>query len=133
MIIDKSIVFKAEKGTNRQSCAFPGVGVLPNGRWLGSCRAAPTKGGVDHSEPSLPFFNDETEGLFDSRIFLSESNDGGEKWSMPKLINTSPFNIPTPITGPILILPNGDWASHQCKMPGRRWANSQSACRQWRS
>ena len=165
-VIDKGIIFKAEKGTNRQSCAFAGVCILPAGRWLSSCRAAPTKnstigqhvllswsddegrswhkpvapfvppsvegkrglfrgtsltvvGGervlaalcwVDHSDPSLPFFNEKTEGLLDTRIFFAESEDGGETWSTPRLMDTSPFNIPTPLTGPVLLLPNGDWA-----------------------
>lgn len=65
---------------------------------------------VDHSNPELDFFNEETEGLLDSRIFLSTSEDEGETWSTPELMDTTPFNIPTPITGPILKLPNGDLA-----------------------
>lgn len=65
---------------------------------------------VDHSDPSLPFFNEETEGLLDSRIFLSMSQDAGETWSTPRLVDTSPFHIPTPITGPVLELPTGEWA-----------------------
>lgn len=67
---------------------------------------------VDHSDPSLPFFNEETEGLLDSRIFLAWSEDGGATWNNPKLMDTSPFNIPTPLTGPILCLPNGELGCH---------------------
>lgn len=65
---------------------------------------------VDHSEPDLPFFNEETEGLLDSRVFLSASHDAGMTWSRPKLVDTSPFQMPTPITGPPLRLGSGEWA-----------------------
>jgi hypothetical protein len=65
---------------------------------------------VDASDESLPFFNEQTEGLLDSRIFLSFSDDGGETWSGPLLVDTAPYNVPTPITGPLLVLANGDWA-----------------------
>ena len=165
-IIGRGTVFAGEKGTDRQSCAFQNIAVLPSGRWVCGFRAAPMKGGtvgqhalvtwsddegatwskptrpfdppavdgkpglfraahptalgdddvlmtlcwVDHSDPSLPFFNEETEGLLDSRLFLSRSADGGATWSLPALVDTSPFNIPTPITGPVLLLPNGEWA-----------------------
>jgi len=65
---------------------------------------------VDHSDPALPFFNEETEGLLDTRIFLAFSEDEGARWSEPKLVDTSPFHIPTPLTGPVLRLPNGELA-----------------------
>jgi len=62
---------------------------------------------VDHSDPEAPFFNETTEGLLDTRLFLSTSEDAGETWSTPRLMDTSPFTMPTPFTGPILKLPNG--------------------------
>ncbi len=65
---------------------------------------------VDHSAPDLPFFNEETEGLLDTRILLSRSDDDGLTWSEPRLMDTSPFNMPTPLTGPILRLPGGELA-----------------------
>ncbi len=163
-IIGRGVVFYGEKGTDNQSCAFPGICVLPSGRWIVSCRTAPTKTGaigqhvllrwsddegklwhkpfnpfvpplvegkpglfrgvyltalgghkvlatlcwVDHSDPPLPFFNEETQGLLDSRIFFSKSEDNGITWSEPELMSTSPFNVPTPITGPVLCLANGN-------------------------
>lgn len=147
----------------RGSCAFPGVCVLPSGRWLCSFRAAPTKAGmpgqhvllchsddegrswsepvapfapprlegrpgllralyctalggnqvlallywVDHSDPARPFFNEQTEGLLESRLLLARSDDGGETWSASELLDTSPYNVPTPPTGPVLLLPDG--------------------------
>lgn len=165
-IIDRGLLAEAEPGTDRQSCAFPGVCALPGGRWLCSYRAAPTKaeargqhvrvtwsddrgqtsappiapfpgmslngrpgliraagftalGGedvlatllwVDHGEPDLPYFNEETEGLLDSRLLISRSADGGETWTEPRFITTPPFDCPTPITGPTLLLSDGTWA-----------------------
>ncbi|MBT3271730.1 MAG: exo-alpha-sialidase [Spirochaetales bacterium] len=162
----RGTVFSGEQNTNHQSCIFPGICILPSGRWLCSCRAAPTKsatagqhpvlswsddegrswhepfspfepaivngrlglfrvaylsffGGdrvlavlnwVDHSDPSLPFFNTETEGLLDTRIFLSISDDRGETWSTPEIMDTSPIPPATPLTGPALHLSNGGLA-----------------------
>ena len=164
-IVDHGIVFRSVPGTDRQSCAFPQVAVLPGGRWLCGCRAACDKGSkkgqhvllsvsddegrnwspaaapftpppldgktgqfrvlaltalgggrvlatlywVDHANPELPFFNEKTEGLLDSRIMLAESADGGRTWTSPALMDTTPFDVPTPITGPVLRLPDGEW------------------------
>jgi hypothetical protein len=165
-IISSGTVYSGADDPRRQSCAFPGVCVLPDGRWLCSFRAAPTKTGtrgqhtpltwsddlgatwheplepfapppvdgkpglfragyltplggdevlatlywVDHSDPDKPFFNQATEGLLDSRLMLSRSCDRGETWTAPEPIDTSPFHMPTPITGPTLLLPDGQWA-----------------------
>lgn len=76
---------------------------------LGGKRVLATLYWVDNSNPELPFFNAQTEGLLDSRIMLAESADGGLTWTAPALMNTTPFNVPTPITGPILRLPDGEW------------------------
>lgn len=76
---------------------------------LGGQRLVAVAYWVDGSDESLPFYNEATEGLLDSRIFLSFSDDEGRTWSGAELADTSPYNIPTPITGPILLLPNGDW------------------------
>jgi hypothetical protein len=65
---------------------------------------------VDHADPSLPFFNETTEGLLPTRIFLSRSADGGEHWSDVELVDTRPYAMPTPLTGPVLLLPDGRWA-----------------------
>lgn len=163
-IVGSGTVHVGKKNTDHQSCTFPGICVLPNGRWICSFRAAPTKKSsvgqhaliswsddhgqswcepfnpfvppkiadkpglfrgvhltalgehrvlatlcwVDHSLPSLPFFNEETEGLLDTRVFFARSDDDGKSWSEPKLMDTSPFNVPTAITGPALILSTGE-------------------------
>lgn len=165
-VVGRGIVAASVPNTNRQSCAFPHICVLPSGRWLSGFRAAPTKGTVanqrallvrsddegkswcepvdafvppvidrklglfrvlaltaiggrrvlavlywvDASQPSLAFFNETTEGLLDSRIFLAWSEDDGDKWSTPELVDTKPFMCPTPITGPALLLANGELA-----------------------
>ena len=75
---------------------------------LGGSRVFATLLWVDHSDPTLPYFNEQTEGLLDSRILFAESADGGRTWSAPTLLDTSPFNVPTPITGPVLRLPDGE-------------------------
>jgi len=165
-VLDRGSVFLGEDGSDCASACFPGLCVLPGGRWLVAFRAAPKKadtrpqrvlvtvsddqghtwspptepfppqavdglpgawragqptalGGwrvamvlywVDASDPARPFFNPETEGLLDSRIFLSLSEDGGATWGTPWRLDTTPFLMPTPITGPLLVLSDGRWA-----------------------
>ena len=70
-IIDKGIVFKGQEGTNRQSCAFPGICILPNGRWICTFRAAPQK------KP--------TKG---QHVLVTWSDDMGKSWTEPR----SPFS-----------------------------------------
>ena len=167
-IAHRGLVFHGEKGTDHPSCAFPGICVLPSGRWLCTCRAAPTKpatagqhvllswsddegqswtkpvapfvppdvagqpglfrvasltalGGervlaalcwVERCDPSLPYFNEKTQGLLDTKVFLAESREAGESWSKPMLVNTHPFHVPAPLTGPVLLLRDGRWACH---------------------
>jgi hypothetical protein len=65
---------------------------------------------VDSSRPSLPFFNESTEGLLDSRIFLARSEDDAATWSKPAMVDTAPYHCPTPITGPVLRLANAELA-----------------------
>ncbi len=77
---------------------------------IGSRRVLAALYWVDCSDPSLPYFNEATEGLLDSRIFLATSDDEGATWSEPRLVDTAPFTCPTPITGPVLSLPNGHLA-----------------------
>jgi hypothetical protein len=65
---------------------------------------------TDHSDPSLPLFNEQTEGILDCKLFLSISEDGGETWGELWQIDSSPLNVPLAVTGPVLVLDNGDWA-----------------------
>ena len=77
---------------------------------LGNGRVLAALCWVDHSDPTLAFFNEQTEGLLDTRILLSFSAEDGETWSEPRLMDTSPLNVPTPTTGPILALAGGELA-----------------------
>lgn len=99
-----------------EPCAVQPVSGVP-GAWragqptaLGGRRVAMVLYWVDASDPQRPFFNETTEGLLDSRIFLTVSEDAGQTWSAPRLLDTAPFTMPTPITGPLLVLPDGQWA-----------------------
>ena len=63
---------------------------------------------VDVSRPERPFFREENAGLLDCKVFLSVSDDDGDTWSPPRLLDTAPYqNQPTPTTGPMLALPDG--------------------------
>jgi hypothetical protein len=166
-VTGSGIVFKSEKNTRHQSNAFPGICVLPSGRWLCGFRSAynklplegqqgmlawsdnegadwdaacftpdsaklegtpgtfrciyPTSLGGDHvmgvlmwvdcSDPELPFFNPETEGILDSKIFVSESFDGGKTWTDLRYADDH-FGVPVALTGPVLKLKNGDLLCH---------------------
>lgn len=160
-IIDRGIAIKAEEGTDYQSCLFPGLCILPCGRWIVSCRAAPGRdintnqrtflsysddegktwsnpvsyfhpvkvnnkigvfrgayltslGGsevfaalqwVDFTNPELPVFNKQTEGVLDCHIFTARSFDNGISWTEPEFVNTSFFDdYQAPITGPALYI-----------------------------
>ena len=79
---------------------------------LGGSRVLGVISWTDASDPSLPYINEETEGILDTRTFTVVSEDNGETWSVPERIDTTPFHVPMPTTGPMLLLPNGDWALH---------------------
>ena len=149
-----------ETGT---SLAFPGICVLPGGRWIATFRIAPKKTplagqdvcitwsddyGRTWSKPGRPFippqldgrkgtfrtgyltampdgsvlavltwvedpgtgvpyFNEETEGLLDSQVFLACSSDRGQTWSDPQAAVIQGFPVPIPTTGPLLALDHG--------------------------
>lgn len=62
-------------------------------------------------DPLLPMYNESSEGLVDFKVFSALSTDGGETFSKPKRIDLGRYNdVPTPTTGSMLILANGDWA-----------------------
>lgn len=99
-----------EPWENQDISGVPGVWRAAQPTALGSSRIAVVLYWMDASDPSRPFFNEETEGLLDSRLFLTLSDDAGQTWSTPRQLDTSPFTMPTPITGPILLLHDGTWA-----------------------
>ena len=65
-VIDRGVVYPGGSSGTRQSCCFPGVCVLPGGRWVVSFRAASTK-----------------EGMHDQHLLITWSDDEGQNWSEP--------------------------------------------------
>lgn len=62
---------------------------------------------VDCTELSLPYYNPTDETLKDTRIFSCFSEDNGETWSSPQLLQIDGINAPVPLTGPPLLLADG--------------------------
>ncbi len=62
---------------------------------------------VDSSDTSKPYYNPENESLKDTRIFYCFSEDEGETWSTPKLMNTEPIFDPVPLTGAPFMFKDG--------------------------
>ncbi len=67
-------IFRGEKDTDHQSCAFAGICILPGGRWISSCRAASAK-----------------KRTVGQHILLSWSDDQGGSWREP----FNPFDPPS--------------------------------------
>lgn len=65
---------------------------------------------VEKTNPDLPFFNDKTQGLLDTIICISFSDDSGVSWTNPEVIDTSLFDQPVPLTGPLLLFKSGESA-----------------------
>jgi hypothetical protein len=74
---------------------------------LGNDRVLMVVNWVDSSDLSEPYYNLKTETLKDTRIFFCLSEDDGQTWSTPELINTYPDGDPVPLTGPPFMLSNG--------------------------
>lgn len=62
---------------------------------------------TDRSNPSLSFFNPQTEGLLPIRTIFAESCDGGLTWNQVRAMDTEPYRTPMPITGAVLELSDG--------------------------
>ncbi|NJD03279.1 MAG: exo-alpha-sialidase [Ruminiclostridium sp.] len=86
---------------------------------------------VDYSDPCLPLFNWKTEGMLESKLFISKSYDSGETWATPQHVSTSPFMKSTPLAGHVIISGNklaypfeqyktydeeGDWLHYSAMM-----------------
>ena len=114
-----------------------GLSVLPDGTLLAALWW------VDATNPSLPLFNWETEGLLASKLYQARSTDGWETWSKPVHVDTGAFNKSTAIDSPILythgllLFPfeqyklydeKGDWRHYSAAMLsddlGKTWTKS---------
>lgn len=62
---------------------------------------------VDSSDLSEPYYDPKNESLKGTRIYFCFSEDDGETWSTPALMNTDPLDAPLPLTGPPFRLKDG--------------------------
>ena len=74
---------------------------------LGGSRVLMLSNWMDASDMSLPYYNPENESLKDTRIFVSISENDGETWSEPQLMDIPDVDGPVPLTGPPLKLADG--------------------------
>ncbi len=62
----------------------------------------------DRSDPELPMFNPDTEGLLPVRTLLAESSDGGQTWSAPWMFDATPYDGFDAVTAPMFEVPPGE-------------------------
>lgn len=79
---------------------------------LGGKRVLMLTNWIDSSDLSKPYYNPEKESLKDTRIFFCFSEDEGETWSRPELMNTDPIRDPVPLTGAPFMLKDGTIVCH---------------------
>lgn len=78
---------------------------------LGGERVAAVLGWEDTSDPLLPMFNEQTEGIVDMKLYAAFSDDGGATFGTPRRIPRGRYDdLPTPPTGAMLVLPDERWA-----------------------
>lgn len=67
---------------------------------------------VDCTQPRDPMYNEATEGLVDMKLYTAVSRDGGESFGSPREIVAGKYrNVPTPATGPTIVLADGTWVA----------------------
>lgn len=74
---------------------------------LGGKRVLMLANWVDSADLSKPYYDPVNSSLKDTRIFFSFSEDDGETWSAPELMNTDSVHDPTPLTGAPFMLKDG--------------------------
>ena len=70
----------------------------------------------DASTVSLPYYNEETQGILETRIFLTKSADEGATWSTPQRV-LAERDAPAPLTGPVLELGGRLALPHEINKP----------------
>ncbi len=134
---EDTLVLVSDDNAATWRLAFSGFGDLPPGR--GRIRASaltPISGDrlvacltcVDRSDPALPLFNPQTEGILPTRTMLAASGDAGESWAVLGEVPLAP-HTGNAITGPILSLRDGRmalpyeaWKDWDDTRPGRHHA-----------
>ena len=115
---EDTLVLVSDDNAATWRLVFPGFGDLPPGR--GRIRAAgltPIGGDrlvacltcVDRSDPALPLFDPQTEGILPTRTLLAASADAGESWAVLGEVPLAP-HTGYAITGAILPLRDGRMA-----------------------
>ena len=115
---EDTLVLVSDDNAATWRLVFPGFGDLPPGR--GRIRAAgltPIGGDrlvacltcVDRSDPALPLFDPQTEGILPTRTLLAASADAGESWAVLGEVPLAP-HTGNAITGAILPLRDGRMA-----------------------
>lgn len=93
--------------------ALPGINGVPGQSRimyflsLGNDRVLMIVNWVDSSKLSEPYYDPKEETLKETRIFCCFSENNGEAWSAPELMNTYPEGDPVPLTGPPFLLKDG--------------------------
>ena len=82
-----------------------GLTVLPSGTVLAAIMA------VDHSDPTLPLANPDTQGILPTTLYITASEDGGRTWSTPNEVDLAPHQG-NALTGDLLQLQDGTLALH---------------------
>ena len=99
--------------TPYEPCKLPDINGVPGQSRmlyflsLGGKRVLMVSNWFDSSELSKPYYNPDNESLKDTRIFFCNSEDEGETWSKPELMNTDPIEDPVPLTGAPFMLKDG--------------------------
>ena len=100
----------------RRGCLRAGyITELPKGRLLMTCAW------VDRSVEGRGLYNDKTGGLCELFPVISESYDGGVTWSVLQQVDLYPVTLPSALTGPTLVLPEGGIA---CQFESQKTWNS---------
>jgi len=77
---------------------------------LGGSHVAAVLYWEDMSDPLLPMYNEQTEGVVEFNQLLIISEDGGATWSPPRRISFGRFDhLPVVGTGAVVPLPDGRW------------------------
>ena len=63
----------------------------------------------DRSDPSLPMFNPQTEGILPVKVLFSRSADNGHTWGPLWALDDSPYGATLAMTGPVVVLPDNRW------------------------
>lgn len=62
---------------------------------------------VDCSRPERPYYNPETSGIIDHRVFFTRTADNGESWQPVWQMEGPAHPRPTALTSPVVALPDG--------------------------